>query len=357
MAMGAGLETRRQRMFAAVRGCLGRWWLRGVLLGVAAVGLGIGPVGGADGIAIEPVAPIIRALLADGERGLLIGTFGCGLWYHDRRSIRRLDATASCPPILKISRMVIAGDQLGIGTAGYGVWCARRSAGEWCDWRRVDPPAASMAFLHALLPLPGGRWFCGSVETGVARIDGERWQRLGTADGLLGDWVNDAIAVASGVWVGSNRGLSLVDPAAWRVVRKQYPIDDWLGAGVNALIASGDRLLIGTNGEGVMWLAPDGTVHRYLATRDQIHAFAVWRGAIYAGGDVGVWRLGATMAEPIQGPWQHREGIKSLAVGPAGELLLGGQEGRVYRSVTDDRFEPWLAVKSENGETILEEEK
>ncbi len=319
------LKTSRNRQL-----CL-RLALVLAVLGLPATGTG-GPM------RMPPIELVVRALLPDGLGGVWIGTFGSGLWYYVRGHIERVDARDDAPPLLKISRLQQHGNTLYAATAGYGFWRMQidptppvgSAPPKLVQWQRLDPPYVGMSFLHGLLVLGPDCWVLGSVERGVARYEGGRWQALGPESGLLGQWVNDTVLCDTGIWVGTERGLTRLATDSAKILQKQHPIDDWMGATVNCLLATDAHLFIGTAGEGLLMAEPSGIIRRCPGTTGNIHAVVPWGNSVAVAGDDGMWLVNRAETTRVRGPWTRRDGLKSLAADPAGHLWIGTQTGKVF---------------------------
>ncbi len=92
-----------------------------------------------------------------------------------------------------------------------GLW--RRRGGAWERWALPDLPAATV---RAVLEGPDGALWLGTQGEGVARVVGDRVERLDRASGWPSDQVRALWAAPDGVvWVGTeDRGMyAVVDPA------------------------------------------------------------------------------------------------------------------------------------------------
>lgn len=175
-----------------------------------------------------------------------------------------------------------------------------------------------------------GRPWVGSNDGGAVLEDGE-WQMLSPADGLPSDSVTAWLFEAGGVWVGTERGLSLLVDGA---VARTYSWDDGMASsGVQdlALDAKGN-LWAAHLAEGVSRF--DGEQWQKFTTDDGLADNWVYSIALAASGDLWfgtgagasrfdgeTWQTFST-AEGLAGDW-----VADVAVAPNGNLWFATDGG------------------------------
>jgi ligand-binding sensor domain-containing protein len=264
---------------------------------------------------------------------------------------------AALPPgSAHVTALAWLGDRLVAGFFDAGLAVADVAGGRLA-WTPVE--GSSAWGVNALLSA-GGVIYIASLR-GAARFDGRRLTPLegpgaafslaATADGIAIGYAqgvllpgarllsafhglpgNQALALAAGpeLAVGMPSGLAGVAArrVAWRVSAGEGKLPHpW----VTALLRTGDRLYVGTNGGGVVRRAGDGRYEPYVETEGlkvSAGCLTLAGGRVYAGTDGrGLWRLSAdgSRFEPLKADLPSPRVTALLASADA--LLIGTDEG------------------------------
>ncbi len=285
---------------------------------------------------------VCRALVEDDAGRLYLGTFGAGLWIRTGDTWSQVRQAPGGLPDDRISKLLLEGEDLLVATAGGGAARLHRSSGRWSRLTSFgDPPSRHF---HAFLGLPGGGYLLGSVGDGLCLATDGRWVTLGESDGLPSDWINDALADASGTWLATYAGLAFLEGT--RITRVELPDRQWRDGNINVLARFQGNLFLGTGSGGLVErLEPvhpadsakprrpaprRATFRRIPGIPDQVHALLPFGGHLWVGTEEGLFRLLADgTVERQDGPASASRAIKSLGVTRAG-VVVGTDIGQVY---------------------------
>ncbi len=285
-------------------------------------------------------ACVIRSIVEDDQGRLYLGTFGSGLWIREDGNWRQ---AASLPGSLadpRVSRLVLEGDDLLVATAGGGAARMNRTTGVWSHL--VPGVPTPFRHFHAFLPLATGSYLLGSVGEGICISSGPSWITLTESDGLPSNWVNDALATASGTWLGTWDGLARLEGT--RIAQVEMPEGGWKSGNINVLALFGGRLYLGTATGGLVERSEPAPAakgarparpqyRRVAGVPDQVHALLPAGDTLWVGTEQGLFRVGldgkALPVEPAAKPAPVSPAIKSLGWSRQG-LLAGTDVGQVY---------------------------
>ncbi|NLI77682.1 MAG: hypothetical protein GX442_14765 [Candidatus Riflebacteria bacterium] len=335
---------------------LSRWrQARRLLLIVTFLALSALPPALAAPLALPEYTCVVRSMVADPAGRLWLGSFGAGLWVVEGDRVAPVLDAQGQHPSRRLSRLLLDGHRLWVATAGEGLLCydTRRRA-----WVPVVPdPGPDFRALHGLARDAAGRLLIGSVGSGAAVLDGGAWHRLGRAQGLGDDWINDIVPDADSVWFATNRGVfrlpvpsaTPATPAPAPPAPATAPWADWLypddtccgpdaweNPEVNVLLPSPPHVFLGTMADGAFRLAPGDKRQKIPLTRGSIQALLRWRDSLWVAGAQGLWSVQQPddrfVVADTTGPWERSCPFKSLAVSPTGSLLAGTLDGRVFET-------------------------
>jgi uncharacterized protein (TIGR03437 family) len=245
------------------------------------------------------------------------------------------------PAAWPVERLLVHGDSIFAG--GGGLWRMNRSGGVWNPANRGLPANARVTALAAL----GAALFVGTQYDGVYRStdNGENWTRLRTGlpqSTFFG--VSGFAAIGSNLFLcsqGSGVYLTSDEGANWSAVNNGLLTSLY----VNALAASGDRLLAATE-QGIYHSADNGATWTRFANGAPAFYVAALGAAgpnIIAQATIGLYRSadgGTTWVQTITGLPQGSGIASFFAIG--GVIYAGLHEGGVYRS--EDGGANWTAV-------------
>ncbi|MBI5017086.1 MAG: hypothetical protein HZB55_16565 [Deltaproteobacteria bacterium] len=333
-------------------------------------------------------------LTAEGERPLLMGTDGAGLYAW--RSGRWESTGEGLPPRLRVQRL--AGDprdpkKVALGARGDGLWTSRDGGLSWTLARKgtygiVDAVAfgAAGALLShfsedgavvvseggpgpvvkelreaqvlALEARAEGGWFAGVAHDGIARLSSDGTLAGSEVAGLDATRVGALVGGdrKGALWCGDSNGVfsSSDEGATWQARDKGL-----LGASIDALLWHKGALFAGSGGQGVYRWAPEKEAWEDrsagLGTANTIFALVedASRERLYVGTEGGLLRSDDGAAS-----WVHKD--TGLAFGPhtlvaasarKPGLLWASTGGRVYRS--EDAGESWAVVAERNPVALL----
>ena len=160
------------------------------------------------------VRPDGRIRVGEGLRVLRLGAQGMS-WAGEIRSPGQLAAyRTSIEEPDWISGLVETADTLYVGSYGNGV---RRFAPEGDDFREVDTLGVAaglpVATVEDVVRVHGAVWAL--TRLGAARLEGDRFEPLGVAEGLPSSSVFSVYGATDGaVWLGTDRGIAHLGGAA-----------------------------------------------------------------------------------------------------------------------------------------------
>lgn len=321
----------------------------------------------------------IRALLADGESGLWIGTEGAGLKHYNLGSREIRSHTEPLQRVLN-------------GATSLRVFAIRQATGDPALWigsnrglLRYDPESAtagliSVQGLPARVPMhPDTRslivsrdkklWL-GTFDAGLLSyaLDKQQWQQyLNGHDSAHSLWHPMVLALhedrTGRIWIGTLNGLNVLDPASGQLLRigKRGAPGDLAGDLVRVISESSDGAIwVGThNGLNRVtnYQGEDTEFERFTLadglSNDTIYGIAEdLRGQIWVSTNGGVSRI-----DPVKRSVQNfglQDGLQALefnggayATLPDGRIAFGGTQGLNFFSADANepsRFEPPMAI-------------
>lgn len=325
----------------------------------------------------------VRALLADGDTGVWIGTEGDGLKHYrfaerNMTTIRgagRLAAGSDQPAAQRITALANAGDgRLWVGTPlGLARFDPATGSGE----RIALDPARRLGHandVRALAHGADGTLWIGTLDDGLLRYEParQRWVHFPATAGTdaSGLWHASVLAVhedrGGRVWIGTLGGLNVYDRASGRLQRIMPGGNDGHGLAGDVV-----RSILETR-DGAIWIGTHSGLNQLLAFENGQARFRVWRisdglandtiygllddhaGRIWASTNRGMLMIDPRSSEVVnfttqdglQGP-EFNGGAQARLTG--GRLAFGGTRGVNWvepTTITPNRFEPPLAFTS-----------
>ncbi|NLI77464.1 MAG: hypothetical protein GX442_13610 [Candidatus Riflebacteria bacterium] len=282
-------------------------------------------------------ACVIRSIVEDDQGRLYLGTFGAGLWIREGVNWRQVASPSGSLADPRVSRLLLEGDDLLVATAGGGAARMNRTTGAWSHLVPDAPPP--FRHFHAFLALATGSYLLGSVGEGICLSSGPAWITRTESDGLPSDWVNDALATASGTWLGTWDGLARLEGT--RIALVEMPAGGWKSGNINVLALFGGRLYLGTATGGLVERSEPAPVakgtrpsrpqyRRVVGIPDQVHALLPVGDSLWVGTEDGLFRVGLDgKTFPEEVPASASRAIKSLGLSRQG-ILVGTDIGQVY---------------------------
>lgn len=274
--------------------------------------------------------PHITALAANGAGGVWVGTLRDGLWLVHRGQAKRI---AGGPQrILTVAPKPPA--EAWVGTSEGTLFLARSGFG----WEKVWDWTAGEAIL-ALLPREGGELWVGTSSQGVWRC---RKSQAWWCEPLRTLPQGAAVAVVSrdstSFWVAlRHHGIWFVKGE--HEAQSVAPEVQALRKVTSLSTATDGQLWVGTDGEGVWCLHPDGNVGRRFLPGETVFAVAAGPEGVWAGLLAhGLVRLVQATAAKVRG--SSKGLVFSVCQTPDGCGWFGGAGGLVRR-VCGDRVETW----------------
>jgi ligand-binding sensor domain-containing protein len=216
---------------------------------------------------------------------------------------------------------------------GGKVWCASDyglhrydpATGVFTRYAKAPGALASNSVAEVEVAADGSTWFA-TRDAGVSVVSKlGRWRTLSAFDGVLSDSVTCLEPSSVGMWVGTNRGLSVFDGltliAAWPDGVNPSPfvsngIYDIAHVGDSTWVATGEGVYVTRTTEGVTWTRVvnglAGFPARSLANL-RGEAWCVSGGRIYRGGQTGVWTLAQESLPATTAYTIHSRGDSLLA--------------------------------------------
>ena len=278
--------------------------------------------------------PAIRAIATDRFGNLWVGSYGEGVEFLPGRSA----------PSGRLSFFTLETES----HETHALWCGTDGqlvAGS-SSGRVAEATGPEKWVLHetgedlgpvlSLIKDQGGFWWIGTEEKGLFRTDGRRWTRIRLAD--VDTEVRCLLEDGPSLWVGSGRGLFLLDRASGRVLRqwthREGSIPDDL---IRSLLRdSQGRLWVGTYGHG---LSVYDAAMKELAHYDEDsglrsdlvnHLLEDHTGRIWAATSAGLARFDAG-PEAISAYYSSAEGLPRDHV----RALAEDASGRIWMSMND----------------------
>ncbi len=216
------------------------------------------------------------------------------------------------------------------------------AAREGAAWRLIGrrEGLAVETALAAIVDREGSLWL-GLLGGGLTRRVGHgQFTSWSAADGLSHEVVwavarEKSAAGAGAVWVGTEQGLSRIDPKTG-AVRVYRDADGLAGNTINALAAGGDGTIwAGSWPGGVTRFSPDGKVRRFAAdgvSPEQFRVAAIHvrpNGEVWVGAVSGLYRLraGGDRLERVAIGREKPDNIRGFAEDPSGTLYAASKQG------------------------------
>ncbi len=191
------------------------------------------------------------------------------------------------------------------------------------------------AYVQRLHLDAAGRLWVGTLSAGLARYRAESgdFMRVPVGSGGLPhpNVTSMANAPAGALWVGTDAGLSLIDPETGRLVRQ---VADFDGAAARVLSLLADRrgvLWVGTD-RGLFRAASDGTAVQHVALSDRIQASVtalmeddqqrIWVGTRHAGVAV-LDASGSPVTRPLADDSIGQHPVVAIAQAATGDVWIG----------------------------------
>ncbi|TAE51963.1 MAG: hypothetical protein EAZ89_09305, partial [Bacteroidetes bacterium] len=172
------------------------------------------------------------------------------------------------------------------------------------------------------------------THRGVVKYDGIRFQNFGRTEGITGAFVSGILADRKGqVWVATDNGLSVSDGKhydgklfrTFTAGEQSLPEND-----ITCLIEdSGERLWIGSQSKGIVWLK-DGVFEREQSSGPQQIQCLMQdrRGRMWVGTPQGLFvNTGPHAYAPVSHPALDRTPVYCLAEDKKGDVWVGTQKG------------------------------
>ena len=282
----------------------------------------------------------VFCLAEDPEGRLWVGTEGGVAWYDGAR-FHAFEAQAELEG--EVRQLLWTRDAEGRPELWLGP--LRGGPCSWSGGRLTRHPVARRG-VSSLIPAKGGGVWVSFWGDGLARWDGRHWQTWGREDGLPSAQLRCLLEVEEDgrpvLWMGSDgRGVFRTAERGWRQFRPPWPGELEVRALLEgpdgaAWIAGRDFGLLRFDGRAWRrWELPSRTI-----TGD-IRCLAWWRGALWAGCDLELVRLGPRgLAPAAAGTVLERRIIRCLAPTPE-RLWVGTSSGLVaWDGVRAES--PWL---------------
>ena len=291
--------------------------------------------------------PAVRSIVTDRFGNLWMGTYGAGLQFLAGRP-----AASGQIPFFPHEAESHEMHALWCGTDGRLV--AGSPSGRVAEisvpqeWVLSGGPGKTGPVL-ALIRDSGNTWWIGTEAQGLFRTDGKRWTHINLSDNDLD--VRSLVEDGPSLWVGSSRGLFLLDRASGRVLRQWIHRDGGIPDDLirTLLKDSEGRLWVGTYGHG---LAVYDTKMEQLAHYDEDtglradlvnHLLEDHAGRIWVATSAGLVLFDAG-PDSISGYYSSADGLPGDHV----RALAEDAAGHIWMSTNDA-----ICCLQEDGETVF----
>ncbi len=277
-------------------------------------------------------ATTIRSIAFDSQQRMWVGTFGLGLWLKEGQGLRRFADKAGEQPFPMINNLLISGKNLYIATAGGG--CLRLDLDSllFSSIQQTN----GFAKLHALTEAGSGTIYIGSVGSGTAVLQNNRWQPMTAEESSQLAWVNSIVEWQGYLWLGTATGLyrNPVDQP-WK------PESCELRRPVNCLLVHNDTLYAGSTDRGVFSIKPGDYPEQRAGTLGPINMLVVFAGKVIAGGRLGLWAIQNGDCEELE------SGIsdpRCAGIDAKNILHIGTADGKIYQTEDLHKFIPTYSI-------------
>jgi len=208
----------------------------------------------------------------------------------------------------------------------------------------------AQSVVHSLLEDSRGFLWLGTAG-GVSRFDGLRFESFGVEEGLPGNRVYALWEEGRGhVWVGTDAGLASYDGARWSPPPGDPPF-------AGRVLALGEdpsgRLLVGTEGEGLLHLGDDGPVRLDGGSFDTVHGIAADGERRWLATSAGLWLLESErLTRPFAEPPLADGELLSVFRAASGAVWVGTLGAGVVR-LGDERLRHWPPAEGAPDDQVL----
>ncbi|HNX74934.1 MAG TPA: two-component regulator propeller domain-containing protein [Candidatus Rifleibacterium sp.] len=271
-------------------------------------------------------ASTIRSIAFDNQQRMWVGTFGLGLWLKDGQGLRPFTDQAAKQPFPMINNLLISGRDLYIATAGGG--CVRLDT-ETLRFAAIEQ-ATGFEKLHALMETGSGSIFIGSVGSGTANLQNNRWQPMTVQESSQLAWVNSIVEWQGYLWLGTATGLYR-NPIGHPWKPESYE----LRRPVNCLLVHENILYAGSTDRGVFSIKPGDYPEQIPGTLGPINMLVTFAGKVIAGGKFGLWVIQKNGCEELKTVIDDPRcaGIDAKKI-----LHIGTVDGKIYQTADLKKF-------------------
>ena len=298
---------------------------------------------------------LVRALQEDSAKRLWIGMFGAGIWVLDGTRARPMAPDPQGHPDVRASKIVRRGSKMIVASSGGGVEVYDPTGKSWKAL--ATSPVVRSRHFHALCPMGKKDWLLGSVGEGIFLSREGVWRNLTQADGLPGDWVNDAIPASGGTWIGTAEGLAFLDPSG--KMRMELPERGWRDGNINVLALFRGELYLGTGAGGLVVRSVTADEEKMSSKKKprfrtiegippEVHGLFSDKERLWVAAEEGFFSIDSKgAAEKVYGPWASGTAFTSVAAYHNG-LVVGTADGMVYHGGHNMKWKPLFSYHCES---------
>ncbi|MBF0544878.1 MAG: hypothetical protein HQM08_10615 [Candidatus Riflebacteria bacterium] len=289
---------------------------------------------------------VIRCIFFDSQKNLWIGTFGAGLWEIKEKTPHKALDRFQMQPVVRISKIIEKNGKLIVATAGEGLFSFQPDNKVWSEFQPLA--GKDFQFLHGLLDTPEGLMI-GSVGSSAAILENDTWKKIGEAQGLDDNWINDFFVFQNETWISGSNGIWKYKNG--RIHEYFVPRNEWVHSEVNTATIWQQTLFLGTGEDGLIYRTSDNNFKRFQEIPNSIAALQEFQGNLFVGGKKGLFKISFSLnkkfvTKKIESPLFTSEVyIKSLAVSPDNELFVGTLNGELFKSADGEVFKAVGAFK------------